>query len=308
MQVRTFVAYDDFMKKLDGFGKQIGTAASNIAESAKSLAARGMDKLGQAGQTIRGGALGAVDAVRSGASALAGKVQSGVGSVAQAARGIGSSIAGQASAIGSSIKGGAETLAIKGMVAMDDLKASKTGQALAAIGGKAKGAAQAVAPVANKLLNRVIAPVTSAYAGYQMSQEREDLSAGGKLAAGVGGAASGFFGGFADFLKLITVDAVIEAGQATGVFKESGLAQEMQDQSVQRDVFDPLVRTARDMLADGIGSGTMEMVKDEKGQRMVFVQNNSQTDQSTTSVSQSGGGIRESATVNNGTRESAYAM
>lgn len=312
-----------FIEKIPGAMKSIGTKISEFTKNIGEKFKTGIDKAKTKVSTAAGTFTERLKAFGNSMSERAGKVggaiKSGAGIVGDKIKGVGSSVsnffsnvknvgAEKLSQVGARLGDLKETAQIRGMMAMDAIKGSGAYQKAASFGKAAmqNDFVKGTAKFGMKALNRVIAPATSAYAGYQMAQERDDLSGAGKLAVGVGGAASAFAGGFADFIKLVTVDAAIEAGQKMGVLAEDGLAQAIQDQSVQRDVFDPMVRSARDMLADGIASGTMQAVSDGNGSRVVFVQNNQNQNQTNnTTTMGSGTAAVASPVVNNGTR-SAY--
>lgn len=133
---------------------------------------------------------------------------------------------------------------------------------------------------ATKVAGRVLAPlavVTSGYEGFKMATEEasKELGTAGQIAVGTAGAASAFFGGLGDFVKLVTVDAPTELANRLGIVSDE-TADKIQDFSIQRDVTDALVRGARDgirsAMSEGIEKQTMQRVA-ENAQRPVIVNN-----------------------------------
>lgn len=307
-----------FIEKIPGALTKIGTSIKEFTKSIGDKFKTGITAAKTKVATAAGAFTERLKAFGNSMAERAGKVggaiKSGAGVVGDKIKGVGSSVsnffsnvknvgAEKLSAIGSRVSDLKETAQVKGMMAMDAVKGSGAFQKMSAVGSKAAAVASPVMKVANRAL-APLAAVTSGVSGYNMAQETPDMSTGGKLAVGAGGAASAFFGGFADFIKLVTVDAAIEAGQKMGILAEDGLAQAMQDQSVQRDVFDPMVRSARDMLTEGIANATTQAVGSNGS--VVVLQNNNQK-QSTQNSTVLGSGPQTSPTMGNGTRADASA-
>lgn len=281
----------------------VGEKATSVIEKAKDIGAKIKEGGGKIGSTLGAG----VDKVKG----FFGKDASGYNfkdrmqlkamGVGDAVKGAGSKALGFLGGVGKNAAGYsiADRVKLGGMGL-----AEKGGKMASKLAPYAAGAAK----FGQKALNRFIAPITAGYDGYKMGMEREDLSGGGKVAAAAGGAASSFVGGMGDFMKFLTVDAIIEAGQRMGMLDKDGLAQAMQESSVQRDVFDPMVRTIRDTLADGITSGTIEQVRSANGSTVVFTQNNNQKSATSNTTSFGTGQSVGSPTMSNGTRaEGVYS-
>lgn len=309
------VFIDKIPGALSSIGSKIKEFTTSIGEKFKSGITAAKSKVSTAAGAFTERLKAFGNSMSERAGKVGGAIKSGAGIVGDKVKGVGSSVsnffsnvknvgAEKLGAIGSRVTDLKETAQIKGMMAMDAIKGSGAYQKAAAVGSKAAAIAAPVAKVANRALVP-LAAVTSGVAGYNMAQETPDMSTGGKLAVGAGGAASAFFGGFADFVKLVTVDAAIEAGQKLGVFAENGLAQAMQDQSVQRDVFDPLVRGARDMLTESIAQATTQATGANGS--VVVVNNNNQQAQTNNTTSFGSGQAVVAPVNNNGTRGDAYA-
>jgi len=282
------------VEKLDEFKKSMQAFGATVAETVKDLAGRAKsfisDKAGKVAEKT---------------GQLIESAKSAGASIVSRAREFGSAVSDRASNIAESVKGKATQLVEKGGQLVERAGQTKVGKAVkAAASGTAKFAG-ATASVANRAL-APIAAVTSGVAGYKMAQETPEMSTTGKVAVGAGGAASAFFGGFADFVKLITVDAAIEAGQKMGVISADGYLQRVQDVSVQKDVFDPMVRSARDSLTEAMERSTMETVGGSSP--TVIVQNNTTNAPSITNNSSVSSPPVSSPVANNGTRNDAWAM
>lgn len=166
-----------------------------------------------------------------------------------------------------------------------------------------------------KVASKVAVPLavaTAGYEGYKLGTEDPNLSTAGKIAVGVGGAASSIVGGFADFLKLVTVDAYIEAGQKLGIVPEKGFLQDLQEGSIQKQL-DKGIRAARDYAVrpaatDEIGRQTMASVG-KSGSIVVTNVNNVNAPTTTqNNVSSTSSDQMSSPVSGNGSRSDAYAM
>jgi len=165
-----------------------------------------------------------------------------------------------------------------------------------------------------KVASKIAAPLavaTAGYEGYKLGTEDPNLSTEGKIAVGAAGAASSLVGGFADFAKLITVDAFIEAGQRLGVVPEKGFLQDLQEGSIQRQL-DKGIRAARDYAVrpaatEEIGRQTMASVR--QGNIIVTNVNNVNAPTTTQNNVSSTSSDQMSSPVNgNGSRSDAYVM
>jgi hypothetical protein len=99
------------------------------------------------------------------------------------------------------------------------------------------------ARVAGKIL-KPLAVVTAAFDGYKLQEDIAGLNTQTSIAVGTMGAVNSFVGGLGDFIKLITVDAVIEAGQFAGIVDEEGLGQRIQDFSVVKEGNEVIIKAA----------------------------------------------------------------
>lgn len=240
----------------------------------------------------------------------------------------------KAKAVGSNFISGAKNLVSSGL---DKARAATTGaisgaqnlissgvEKASAVGSKIKGGVQALgqtaagkaivsgAKVAARGVNRVLVPLslaTSAAEGYSMAQETPEMSTAGKLAVGAGGAASAFFGGFADFVKNIAVDAPIELLQKSGLADEKGYLQRIQDVSIQRDISDALVREIRDgvrrLATDEVGKRSLQGVA-ERGTVNIINNTNAPTTTQNNVTTMMGDDRLPNSLNSNGTRASAY--
>lgn len=282
------------IEKLDEFKKSMQAFGATVAETVKDLAGRAKAFISDKASKVAEKTGQLIDSAKSAGASIVSRAQQ-----------FGSAISDRASNIAESVKGKATTLVQQGGQFVERVGQSRVGQAVqTAASGTAKFAGSSVS-VANRALVP-IAAVTSGVAGYKMAQETPEMSTTGKVAVGTAGAASAFFGGFADFVKLVTVDAAIEAGQRMGVISADGYLQRVQDVSVQRDVFDPMIRTARDSLTEAMEKGTMETVAGSSP--TVVVQNNNTNAPSITNNSNMTSPPVSSPVSNNGTRSDAWSM
>ena len=303
-------ARENLGKKLDDLGKKMGEFGKKIGDAAKSARGFVSEKAGKIGSALSG--VGAsVKSFFGGGVSAGQKITTASGSVATTT---GAKVA----------PGFVQLVGEKGNVFTmkeDTFKAAGgRGVGAGAMGAKVRGIGSKVMNSkimggAKKILPQV-AIATSAYdavgkAGVGTNQANDALgvqnpAAGAALAgaSGVGYFGSAMIGGLADFAKLITVDAVIEAGQRLGAFDQNGLAQRIQEGSVQNDLFDPLVDTARTKIAESLTQETAAAnIGSMGGQIVIAPTNNNQTNNTTTMGS--GTAAVASPVVNNGTR-SAY--
>lgn len=303
-------AKENLGKKLDDLGKRMGEFGKKIGDAAKSAKSFVADKAGKVGAAVSG---------------IGSSVKSFFGGGVSAGQKITTAGGGVATTTGAKVADGfVQLMGEKGNVFTmkeDTFKASGgRGVGAGAMGAKARA-------IGSKVMNskvvkgagKLLAPLaigTSAYdavgkAGVGTNEANDALgmqnpAAGAALAgaSGVGYFGSAMIGGLADFAKLVTVDAVIEAGQRMGAFDQNGLAQRIQESSVQNDIFDPLVDTARTKIAESLTQETQAAnIGSMGGQIVIAPTNNNQTNNTTTMGS--GTAAVASPVVNNGTR-SAY--
>lgn len=303
-------ARENLGKKLDDLGKRMGEFGKKISDAAKGAKSFVSDKAGKVGAAVSGVG-SSIKSFFGGGVSAGQKITTSTGSIATTT---GAKVAdGFVQLVGE--KGNVFTMKEETFKA-----AGGRGVGAGAMGAKARAIGSKVMNSkvmggAKKILPHV-AIATSAYdavgkAGVGTNEANDALgiqnpAAGAALAgaSGVGYFGSAMIGGLADFAKLITVDAVIEAGQRMGAFDQNGLAQRIQESSVQNDIFDPLVDTARTKIAESLTQETQAAnIGSMGGQIVIAPTNNNQTNNTTTMGS--GTAAVASPVVNNGTR-SAY--
>lgn len=307
-------ARENLGKKLDDLGKKMGEFGKKISDAAKSAKGFVSDKAAKVGAAVSGVG-SSIKSFFGGGVSAGQKITTASGSVATTT---GAKVApGFVQLVGE--KGNVFTMKEETFKAAGGkgVGSGKMGQKVMDLGSKVMNSK--VMGGAKRILPH-LAIATSAYdavgkAGLGTNEANDLLgvtnpAAGAALAgaSGVGYFASGMIGGIADFAKLVTVDAVIEAGQKMGVFAEDGYAQQIQETSVQADVFDPLITSARTAIAEGLIDETSAAFKahqyNESMKTPVVVHAPSST---TTNVTTGGGTAMPSAVSNNGTRPDAYA-
>lgn len=290
----TKITESTIFKKGVEVAKGVKAKGAEVATRAKSLVNTGAEKLKALGGSTLERARGI------GSSAL------------ETARSVGSTVSGKFQQIKAGVVSMGETAALKAMYAGDKIKAGAQAIAGTKAGQLAIGAGKTVAKGVNKMLVP-LAIGTSAYEGYKMANEDPTLGTAGKIAVGAGGAASSFFGGFADFVKTIALDAPIELLQKAGLASEDGYLQRVQDVSIQRDISDALVREMRDGIRKLAGTEverkTMQTVAEKSG--VTIINNNTNAPTTTqNNVNNNGGGDIQlpPSSMNNSTRSSEYAL
>ena len=327
--VGSFKALNEKIKAVPEMLKNAGTAVGEFATKAKDSVVKGFNSitktittkittsetfktLKETGGKVKEFVSGGVDKAKQ----LAGVAGEKVSGFFQRAKEFGSSALDKAKSFGSSAIDKTKEVASTAKSFVSD-KASQLGsKAVEAFekfqGSKAAKVLGTSVKVAAKVL-KPLAVLTSGYEGYKMATEEasKDLSTAGKVAVGVGGAASAFFGGLGDFIKLATVDTSTELANRLGIISDE-TADKIQDFSIQKDVTDALVRGTRDAIRDLAGDNIKrESIRNvaEQGRGNVIV--NNVTDASTkvsNATSVSGGNIPAPSPVNNnGTMSDAWA-
>jgi hypothetical protein len=232
--------------------------AQDIGSKAKDFVSGGIDKAKSFGANAVEGITGFFDKIKSFAAPV-------VENVKQGAQNLGSKVSQGVSTAKEFVTTKAQAIGAGAKEKFQAFSQTKAGQVL---GKAARG------------VNRVLAPlavVTSGYEGFKMATEEasKELGTAGQIAVGTAGAASSFFGGLGDFVKLVTVDAPTELANRLGIVSDE-TADKIQDFSIQRDVTDALVRGARDgirsAMSEGIEKQTMQRVA-ENAERPVIVNN-----------------------------------
>lgn len=307
-------AKESLGKKLDDLGKKMGEMGKKLSDAAKGAKNFVADKAGKVGAKVSGAA-GKVKDFFAGAPKAGQEITTAKGNAVVTT---GAKVAeGRVQVMDPNNPGRVYTISQEAFEA-----AGGKGNALQRAGQAAKGVGKAV--MDSKIVRgagKLLAPLaigTSAYegitksaAGTNAAQDKlamQDPTAAGAVrgAAGVGYFGSAMVGGLADFAKLITVDAIIEAGQKLGAIPEEGYFQRVQETSVQKDVFDPLVDKARTAIAESLIEETAA-ANVAGGAPVVIQTNNNVNAPTTTSVTTGGGTAMPSAVSSNGTRPDAYA-
>jgi hypothetical protein len=313
-----------FLDKIPGALKSIG---GKLAEVTKSIG----ETVGKTFEKMKTSVVSKAKDMGAAIKNFAGeKVAKGVetakniaGSVSDKAKSIGSGIKGFFNSGVDKVKGIGSGIAEKAGGFVESVKNSeivskiKESEKLKSVIGFMKGSGETIAKTA-KIASKIAAPlavITSAADGYSMaSEETEDMKKMNDVskialqaATGAAGAASSFFGGFADFVKLVTVDAAIEAGQRLGVVSENGYLQKVQDVSIQRDITDIAVRSGRDALASALATETAAASSAKQMSAPIIINNSTTTSAPTSNTTVLGGSSSTSAVSNNGTRGDAWA-
>ena len=267
--------------------------AQDIGSKAKDFVSGGIDKAKSFGANAVEGITGFFDKIKSFAAPV-------VENVKQGAQNLGSKVSQGVSTAKEFVTTKAQAIGAGAKEKFQAFSQTKAGQVL---GKAARG------------VNRVLAPlavITSGYEGFKMATEEasKELGAVGQVAVGTAGAASAFFGGLGDFVKLVTVDASTELGNRLGIISDE-TADKIQDFSIQRDVTDALVRGARDgirsAMSEGIEKETMKKVA-QTGQTVVVTNVTDASTKVNNSTAVSGGNTPAPSPVNNnGTMSDAWA-